>query len=83
MSTVFKSTSGPFNWINNQRVNPIAAKGSIKNLEPRSGKLLANVPISDQADVDRAVKAAKSAYQSWSQVKQNSCFFNVINWIFS
>ena len=45
-SAKFKSVTGPFNWINNQRVSPedVTASGVIKNIEPRSGKVLAEVP---------------------------------------
>ena len=69
MSTNFRSVSGPYNWINNQRVTPVdTSAGVIKNIEPRSGKLLAEVPVSGTGDVDTAVKAAKTAFQSWSKV---------------
>ncbi len=69
MSTSFKSLSGPFNWVNNQRVEPLDSYGKISNLEPRSGKLLAEVATSGKKEVDRAVQAAKEAFQSWSKVK--------------
>lgn len=35
---------------------------------PATGETIATVPISTAADVDRAVKAAKDAYESWSLV---------------
>ena len=70
MSTTFRSVSGPYNWINNQRVSPVdTSAGVINDLEPRSGKLLAKVPVSGTSDVDTAVQAAKNAFQSWSKVQ--------------
>jgi hypothetical protein len=70
MSTTFRSVSGPYNWINNQRVSPVdTSAGVINDIEPRSGKLLAKVPVSGTNDVDTAVQAAKKAFQSWSKVQ--------------
>ena len=70
MSTTFRSVSGPYNWINNQRVSPVdTSAGVINDIEPRSGKLLAKVPVSGTSDVDTAVQAAKKAFQSWSKVR--------------
>lgn len=34
---------------------------------PASGEVVAQVPLSSQADVDKAVEAAKVAFQTWSQ----------------
>ena len=64
----FRSTTAPFNWIDNERVNPADTSKVFDNLEPRSGNLLAKVPISQKADVDLAVQSAKTAFKSWSQV---------------
>jgi hypothetical protein len=62
------TVQGPYNWINNARVEPIDKLGNIQDLEPRSGKLLANVTSSGKEEVNRAVQAAKIAFKSWSQV---------------
>ncbi|MDM5154882.1 CoA-acylating methylmalonate-semialdehyde dehydrogenase [Bacillus sp. DX1.1] len=35
---------------------------------PATGKIIAYVPLSPKEDVDRAVEAAKAAYETWSQV---------------
>ncbi|MEH6892405.1 CoA-acylating methylmalonate-semialdehyde dehydrogenase [Bacillus sp. JJ864] len=35
---------------------------------PANGKVIAYVPLSTKADVDKAVEAAKCAYETWSQV---------------
>ena len=69
MSTALRSVKGPFNWVNNERVEPVdTSSGAINDIEPRSGKVLAQVPISGKKDVDIAVQAAKKAFRSWSKV---------------
>ncbi|HDX9578614.1 TPA: CoA-acylating methylmalonate-semialdehyde dehydrogenase [Bacillus pseudomycoides] len=35
---------------------------------PANGQIIAYVPLSTKADVEKAVEAAKSAYETWSQV---------------
>lgn len=67
-STSLKSVNGPFNWINNERVQPVDSSGAFKNLEPRSGKVLADVPSSGPKEVDRAVQSSKEAFKSWSKL---------------
>ena len=64
----FKSLSGPFNWVNNQRTEPVEVMGTIDNLSPRTGKTIAQVPISGKSEIDRAVQAAKSALVSWKEL---------------
>ena len=71
MSSSFRSLQGPYNWIDNERVQPVDSVGTFKNLEPRSGKLLAEIPSSGSKEVDRAVKSANEAFKSWSQVLYN------------
>jgi len=57
---------GPFNWINGKRVAPADIIGRpIQNLEPRTGKLLSEVPCSGPEEVDRAVAAAREAFPEW------------------
>ena len=73
MSSSFKSLQGPYNWIDNERVQPVDSVGTFKNLEPRSGKLLAEIPSSGPKEVDRAVKSANEAFKSWSQVRTYLC----------
>ena len=58
-----------FYRVNNARVQPADSSGNFQDLEPRSGKLLAEVPISGTKDVDQAVQAAKIAFKSWSKVE--------------
>lgn len=62
------NAQGPYNWVDNKRVDPLDSLGTIDNLEPRTGKTLAKVPISGPKEVDRAVTAAKKAFKSWSQL---------------
>ena len=61
-------TTGPFNWIGNQRVGTSSPE-TFDDVEPRTGKVLAKVHVSGQPDIDKAVQAAKEAFPSWSQVK--------------
>jgi len=67
-SDTLRSLKGPFNWINNNRVEPLKAIGSIDNLSPRTGLNIAHVPVSGQEDVDRAVQAAKEAFGNWKRL---------------
>jgi len=60
-------TSGPFNWINNKRVESSLPE-TFEDVEPRTGKVLAKVPVSGQAELDQAVLAAKAAFPAWSQM---------------
>ena len=69
MSSTFRSLQGPFNWIDNERVQPVDSPGTFRDLEPRSGKLLAEIPSSGKKDVDIAVQSSKEAFKSWSKVK--------------
>ncbi len=57
---------GPFNWVSGRRVDPVDSPSAIRNLEPRTGKLLSEVPVSGRKEVDRAVEAAAEAFPGWS-----------------
>jgi aminomuconate-semialdehyde/2-hydroxymuconate-6-semialdehyde dehydrogenase len=53
------------NFIGGRFVAP--ASGTwIEDIGPASGEVIARIPDSDRADVDRAVDAAKEAFRSWS-----------------
>lgn len=54
------------NYINGELVPPISAS-YIDNIDPSRGKVYAQIPDSDKADVDQAVKAAESAFEKWSK----------------
>ncbi|MGZ7031482.1 MAG: aldehyde dehydrogenase family protein, partial [Thermoanaerobaculia bacterium] len=40
----------------------------IPDFMPSTGKLLADIPDSDERDIDAAVQAAKKAFPSWSRM---------------
>lgn len=52
-------------FINNKWVKP-ADKGYIDVMNPATGKSLTKIADAKSADVDKAVKAARKAYKSWS-----------------
>lgn len=47
---------------------------TFSSVNPANGQIVAQIPDSDASDVDRAVKAAKRAFEPWSamSVKQRS-----------
>jgi len=53
------------NYINGKLVPP-ASGNYIDNIDPSRGKVFSKVPDSDEKDVQAAVDAAKSAFDSWS-----------------
>lgn len=54
------------NYINGQLVAPKQGK-YLDNYEPATGKIYAQIPDSDDADVQLAVQAAEKAFPAWSQ----------------
>jgi betaine-aldehyde dehydrogenase len=53
------------NFIDSEPVDP--AEGQTEPiLNPATGEVIANAPVSSAADVDRAVKAARAAFDGWS-----------------
>ena len=58
-------TSALQNFIDGEYVDP--AEGRTEPiLNPATGEAIAEAPLSTGADVDRAVAAAKAAFDSWS-----------------
>jgi aldehyde dehydrogenase (NAD+) len=53
-------------YINGQWVEPIG-KGSSEVINPANGEISAVVPYGNAEDADAAVKAARNAFDSWSQ----------------
>ena len=53
-------------YINGQWVEPIG-KGTSDVINPATGEISARVPYGNAEDVDAAVRAARSAFASWSQ----------------
>ena len=61
--------SGPFNWVNGERCNPVDSSKTFNNVEPRTGKVLAAIPASGPQEVNRAVEAASQALVGWKKVR--------------
>ncbi len=55
-------------YINGEWVEPVE-KQSIEVINPASEKIIGNVSIGSEADVDKAVKAARKAFNSYSKTK--------------
>lgn len=55
------------NYADGQLVEPIN-QDFFKNIDPATGKAYSLIPDSDAADVEKAVKAAESAFESWSSL---------------
>ncbi len=55
-------------YINGEWVNPVEKK-EIEVINPASEKIIGNVSIGSEADVDKAVKAAREAFKSYSKTK--------------
>ena len=59
------AASGPFNWVNGARREPEDTLGRFANIEPRTGKILAEISSSGQREVDSVVACAIAAQVSW------------------
>ena len=55
-------------YINGEWANPVEKK-EIEVINPASEKIIGNVSIGSEADVDKAVKAAREAFKSYSKTK--------------
>jgi acyl-CoA reductase-like NAD-dependent aldehyde dehydrogenase len=47
-----------------------ASRETFVTVNPATGEELARVPLGDERDVDRAVRAARGAFPAWSRLKQ-------------
>ncbi len=54
------------NFINGEFVAPVEGQTE-PVINPATGETIATVPLSTEADVDRAVKAARTAFDSWAR----------------
>ena len=54
------------NWIDGHPVPPVAG-AYLEDREPATGRVFAEVPDSDAADIDRAVASARAAFPTWSR----------------
>ncbi len=66
MATAAQTTHELSNFINGES-RPAADGASEPILNPATGEQIATAPLSDQADVDAAVDAAKGAFKEWSE----------------
>ena len=57
------------NYINGEHRAPCAGN-YLDNYEPAKGKVYSLIPDSDEEDVKAAIKAAKSAFESWSSTSK-------------
>jgi len=53
------------NFVDGEHVDPVEGR-SEPILNPATGEQIATAPLSDAADVDRAVQAARRAFEGWS-----------------
>lgn len=60
------------NFVGNNFVSHTNAGERIDSFDPRTGKVLAQIPRSGPADVEVAVDAATKAFSSWSQTSRKA-----------
>lgn len=60
----------PKMWIDNKWVDAISGK-TYKVVNPATEEEIAQVPLADKRDVDKAVAAAKKAFPAWSKKSQD------------
>ena len=67
------------NYINGEWEAPASGK-YLDNPNPATNKVFSRIPHSEQADVDKAVAAAKEAYKTWRKTtnKERSDLLNKI-----
>src|SRR5688572_13410556 len=56
------------NYIGGHWIEASTTGRTLPVTNPATGELIARVPLSDKADVDRAVSVAQNAYESWREV---------------
>ncbi|XP_049864055.1 4-trimethylaminobutyraldehyde dehydrogenase-like isoform X1 [Schistocerca gregaria] len=61
------SATGPFNFVDGKRVEPVDRLCDTTVINPAKGEELCHVPSSGKLEVARAVSAAKEAFKTWSQ----------------
>ena len=60
-----------YNYINGELVPPKTGD-YINNISPRTGEVYSLIPNSDKDDIDVAVEAAQSAFQSWRETPKQT-----------
>ncbi len=61
------------NYINGELVSALDGE-TLENINPATGKSIGSVPVSNAADVEKAVQAAKEAFKSWSKTSPEQRF---------
>jgi aminomuconate-semialdehyde/2-hydroxymuconate-6-semialdehyde dehydrogenase len=61
------------NYINGKMTAPVSGKFT-DNINPATGSVYGSVPVSDAADVQLAVEAARNAFPSWSNTSGETRF---------
>lgn len=56
-----------------------ASGGWIPNVQPATGKVYGEIPDSGAEDIDRAVEAAKAAFDGWSHLRPEERFRHMMN----
>lgn len=59
------------NFVNNEFQEFSSSATAVDCFNPRTGKLLVQVPCTSQSDVEHAVEAAAMAFPSWSQTTRH------------
>lgn len=59
------------NFVNNEFQDISSSATTVDCFNPRTGKVLVQIPSSSQSDVDQAVDAAAKAFPSWSQTTRH------------
>jgi len=58
---------GMQNFVGNAFDSSSGSLGSLPAINPKTGKVFAQVPISSPGEVEQALQAAKQAFKSWSK----------------
>src|SRR5687768_15838178 len=56
------------NYIGGHWIEASTSGRTLPVTNPATGELIARVPLSDKADVDRAVSVAQNAFEAWREV---------------
>ncbi|NNJ55342.1 MAG: aldehyde dehydrogenase [Bacteroidia bacterium] len=59
-----------YNYIDGELVAPINGN-YIDNYNPATGQVYSQIPNSDEADVSNAIKSARNAFESWSNLRNS------------
>ena len=60
------------------RFCPTTSGANIDNINPATGAVYGKIPNSDEADINKAVEAAKKAFKNWS-ITPSEIRFKILN----